>query len=70
MEQPKNHNLEPLLTLDDLRRILSVSASTVYRGVKAGTFPTQVRLGGRVAWKSSDITAWLADRERGTGQTA
>lgn len=41
--------------------ILPISAATIWRGVRAGTFPAPVRLSkGTTAWKLSDIEAWAS----------
>lgn len=40
---------------------LPFSAPTLWRKVKAGTFPKPVKLSERVtAWKVSDVRAWIA----------
>lgn len=45
--------------------ILPISPSTLWRLIKAGSFPKPVRLSSKVvAWRASDITAWLAAREQ------
>ena len=37
--------------------------SSVYAGVKAGTFPAPVRLSARaVAWREEDIDRWITER--------
>lgn len=37
--------------------------SSVYAGVKAGTFPAPVRLSARaVAWRDEDLDQWIAER--------
>ena len=37
----------------------SLDITTIYRKIKAGTFPPPVRVGRRrVAWRESDITSW------------
>ena len=37
--------------------------TSIYRGIGEGTFPAPVALGARaVAWRESDIEAWLATR--------
>ena len=44
----------------------SLDITTIYRKMKAGTFPQPVRVGRRrVAWRESDIAAWQADLESG-----
>lgn len=37
--------------------------STIYDGIKAGTFPASIRLGSKsVGWVESEINEWLAAR--------
>lgn len=37
--------------------------STIYDGIRAGTFPKPIPLGGRtVAWASNEVEAWVAAR--------
>jgi predicted DNA-binding transcriptional regulator AlpA len=44
---------------------LPISPSTLWRWIKAGSFPQPLRLSSQVVvWKESDITAWLAAREQ------
>lgn len=41
-----------------------LSRSTLYDWMKRGEFPQPVKLGARiVAWRESDVTAWLKSRE-------
>lgn len=41
-----------------------LSRSTIYDWMKRGEFPQPVKLGARlVAWRESDIRAWLETRE-------
>ena len=45
----------------------SLDITTIYRKMKAGTFPQPVRVGKRrVAWRESDIAAWQDSLEVGT----
>lgn len=45
----------------------SLSRCTVYRLVKSGQFPKQIRLSaGRVGWRKSDIEAWLNEQAKKT----
>ena len=45
----------------------SLDITTIYRKMKAGTFPQPVRVGKRrVAWRESDIAAWQGSLEVGT----
>ncbi|GAA5213750.1 helix-turn-helix transcriptional regulator [Corallincola platygyrae] len=49
-----------LLTEAEVRKLMSISRSTLRRWIKAGNFPAPVQLPGRrVAWRSSDLNTWL-----------
>ena len=40
-----------------------LACSTIYEGIKAGTFPAPIQLGPKsVGWVESEINAWLAAR--------
>src|SRR5262249_40080319 len=44
----------------------SLDISTIYRKIKAGTFPAPVRIGlRRVAWRESDIVKWQQNLVQG-----
>ncbi len=44
---------------------LPISSPTLWRGVKAGTFPKPIKLSNRItAWRVGDIRAWLIERQR------
>lgn len=44
-----------------------LSRTTIWRRVRAGTFPAPVQLGeNSIGWPASEITAWLASRPRRT----
>jgi prophage regulatory protein len=67
---PLPATLPKLLTLRQLRSDLTLSRTTVWRGVKAGTFPKPIQLTPtRIAWKATSILEWLAAREA-NGTTA
>ena len=58
--------------MDESRRILrlpkvlemtGLSRTSVWRQIKAGTFPKPVKLGPRaVGWRASDIDGWARNR--------
>jgi len=51
-----------LLRASDVRRILGIANSTLYRWIADGRFPRPVRVSERaVRWRSEDVAAW---RER------
>lgn len=50
--------------------ITGKSRSSVYRDIKAGTFPAPVKIGPRsIAWKSTDIADWVSSRPTRDGTT-
>lgn len=45
--------------------LLPFSHSTLWRRVKAKTFPAPVRISGRItAWRAEDIRAWIEEQGR------
>ncbi len=49
--------------LADLRPILPLSDSTIWRRVRAGTFPAPVKLSERItAWRAEAIRQWLDEQ--------
>jgi prophage regulatory protein len=56
---------ERLLRLPDVESRTGMKKSAIYAGMKAGTFPSCIKLGPRAAaWPLSAIDAWIADRIR------
>jgi predicted DNA-binding transcriptional regulator AlpA len=51
---------DALLSITQVKRISSLSRSTIERHVKRGRFPSpiQVTPGGRIAWRRSEVLAW------------
>lgn len=59
---------EKLLRLPEVEALTSLRRTTIYAGMKAGTFPKHVRLSARcVAWRESDIATWQAQRLQAGG---
>ena len=45
------------------------SETRIYADIAEGTFPRQVKIGRRaVAWKASEVQAWIAGRAREVAQ--
>ena len=56
-------NVERVLRRPDVESRTGYSRSSIYLGVKNGTFPKPIKLGKRaVGWIESEIDAWLADK--------
>ena len=53
----------PLVTIAEVAKRLKVDKRTVERMVKAGEFPSPIRVSpGIIRWPPSDIDAWLEER--------
>lgn len=51
--------IDPYLDLPDVIARTTLSASTIYRRIKDGSFPRQEKLSlNRVAWRESAVQAW------------
>jgi prophage regulatory protein len=54
----------PYQTRQQVEKLIQVSRATIYRWTKEGNFPKPVKLGANMMrWKTSDIEAWLTERE-------
>jgi prophage regulatory protein len=54
---------ERLLRLREVKARTGLGTTTVYRRMAEGTFPRPVDIGGgRVAWRESQIDAWISMR--------
>jgi|TARA_B110000902_G_scaffold207514_1_gene236534 prophage regulatory protein len=63
---PNTQLSDTYLKRQQLEAKFGVSRATIYRWTKAGTFPAAIHLGANmVRWKSSQVEAWLAEREVG-----
>ena len=60
---------EKLLRLNSVESLTALKKSSIYAGMKAGTFPYCVRLSARaVAWKESEIQTWIGNRTAAGGR--
>jgi predicted DNA-binding transcriptional regulator AlpA len=54
-----------LIRFSQLRAIVPLSRTTIWRRVHDGTFPRPIRLSGNVlAWRVDQVEAWISDREK------
>ena len=54
-----------LIRLKEVLRLTGLSRSSLYRKIRAGTFPESVELGERVVgWWESEVRAWMASRPK------
>jgi predicted DNA-binding transcriptional regulator AlpA len=65
---PPMHSIEPLISERQLCELLGVGLPTIARWRSAGKGPRFIVLGvRRLAYRPSDVRAWLAERERASG---
>lgn len=58
--------VDMLLKLKQVTDIVAMRRSAIYAMMRKGRFPRPIRIGERaVAWKRSEVEAWLASRPRG-----
>jgi prophage regulatory protein len=54
-----------LIEWPELRQLIPLSRSTIWRLVRDGDFPAPIQISrGRVAWLESEVLEWLAARKR------
>ena len=62
---------EKYYRLPELQELVPLSRSVIYDMIARGKFPRPVKLTARVsAWKSSEVAAWLAEREAAAKEAA
>lgn len=55
---------EILIRITEVLRRTGLSRPRLYVLIQEGTFPKQVKIGKRaVAWRESDLTAWIGGRK-------
>lgn len=60
--------VDRLLMKSEVEARTGLSTSSIYRGMRAGTFPEPFRVGVRaVRWRQSEIEQWLASLPRASG---
>ncbi|CAH0649439.1 MULTISPECIES: helix-turn-helix transcriptional regulator [Pseudomonas] len=63
-------NIDRFLRLDEVLHVTGIGRNTVYRRIREGTFPKQVKIGpNSVAWRQSDITQWMTSFEPSDDQS-
>ena len=61
--QDQRKNPDPMLNMDQVRKLVPLSHCQIYRLMKASEFPRQVKIGRRrVAWRTSEIVEWIDRR--------
>lgn len=54
------NSIDRFMRLDEVLHVTGLGRNTVYRRIRQGTFPKQVRIGpNSVAWRQSEIVEWM-----------
>jgi prophage regulatory protein len=62
MNKSTTETIDRFLRLDEVLHTTGLGRNTVYRRIREGTFPKQVRIGpNSVAWRQSAIAQWMID---------
>jgi prophage regulatory protein len=60
-----------LLEWSQLRQLVPLSRTTIWRGVRDGRFPAPIVISpGRVAWLEAEILDWISSQRRASGGEA
>ena len=60
-----------IIRLPEVVERTGVSPTSIYRFIREGTFPPQVKLGKRaVGWRAKDVEAWIDSREHAPADEA
>jgi len=58
--------IDRFLRLHEVLHTTGLGRNTVYRRIREGTFPKQIRIGpNSVAWRQSAIVQWMFDLNQG-----
>jgi prophage regulatory protein len=66
---PSTPTPQRLLRLPEVCSLVGLGKSSIYEGVKSGTFPAPVKLSRRaVCWPAASIDAWITERIKEGGK--
>jgi len=61
----KTNDRPQLVRLKEAIRLTSFSRSSIWRGIKDGTFPAPIKIGKRaIAFRQSELEQWIKSRPR------
>lgn len=53
-----------ILRINQLQKLLGISRATLYRMIKSGSLPQQVKITQRIkGWRETDIHKWIDERQ-------
>lgn len=60
MNYSTHYSQDRLLGIDQVLVLVPIGRSTWWKGVKNGTLPQPVRIGGRTFWRHSDVMSVIS----------
>ena len=61
-------NIDRLLSLPEVERLVGLRSSALYARIERGTFPAPLRVSSRCSrWRETEILGWIAALPRGCG---
>jgi prophage regulatory protein len=64
LEPVQKKTTDRLIRLKELKTIVGISGTSIWRRCKEGSFPAAVRIGpNAVAWKLSQVEEWMDSRQ-------
>ena len=51
-----------LIDRKELKRLVPVCYPTIWKWMRAGSFPRAVNVGGKICWRESEVMHWIASR--------
>lgn len=59
----RTDNSDRIMRIQEVTAVIGVGRSSLYKWMKAGSFPASVQLGARaIGWRSSAIDRWIQAR--------
>lgn len=66
---PSTSIQQRLLRLPEVCSLVGLAKSSIYEGVKSGTFPAPIKLSRRaVCWEAAAVDAWITERIKAGGK--
>ncbi|MDR1609177.1 MAG: AlpA family phage regulatory protein [Deltaproteobacteria bacterium] len=60
--------IDTFISINEVKKIVNLSSSTIYFLIKKDEFPKGVKFGNRTRWSVQHLTAWLEAKKAKNGQ--
>ena len=68
--RPQLGNMLRLIHKPEVLRLTGVTFPTLWKWMRAGTFPLSFDVGGKTAWREDEVGDWIRNRPRSTFKEA